>query len=151
MKGFTLSEVLVSLAIMCLIIAGIYGVLNIGNMTYHTDLDILDLQQNARQAMDCMVRELRESSPGDISIGGDNDQIAFDTLNESNIRYYLNASENQIIRRYPPGTTRILANNIESLNFYLTGSILEIRVRGRKTQRVDSTFFLKEQVRLRNE
>jgi prepilin-type N-terminal cleavage/methylation domain-containing protein len=154
MKGFTLIEILVVIAILSITIAAIYGVLNIVSMTYNVDLGILDLQQNARQAMDWMVKELRESSPSDITIGAGGDDITFDTPNETNIRYYLDASENQIIRRYPPGTNRIIANNIENLNFSLISSLLEIQITARKPQtpqRQDLSFLLKEQVRLRNE
>ena len=151
MKAFTLLEVLVSVVILSLIITGIYSVLNVGNITYNIDLGILDLQQNARQAMDWMVREIRESSPPNIEIGGGNNQITFDTPNEQDIQYYRNTQENQIIREYPTGTTRILANNIEGLNFYLNGNLLEILVTAGKVQTQDLNFFLKEQVRLRNE
>ncbi|MBL7081198.1 MAG: prepilin-type N-terminal cleavage/methylation domain-containing protein [Candidatus Omnitrophica bacterium] len=150
-RGFSLLEVLVSTAILGFLIAGIYGVLNIGNMTYNTDLGLLDLQQNARQAMHWMVRELRESASSEIVISEDSSQITFNTPNEGGIQYYYDTQENQIIREYPAGTTRILANNIESLNFSLNGSLLEIQVRARKTQRPDLTLFFKEQVRLRNE
>ena len=151
MKAFTLIEVLVSVVILILMITGIYNVLNIGNISYNTNLGLLDLQQNSRQAMGWMVRELRESSPGDIEIGGENNQITFDTLNEEDIQYYRDTQENQIIREYPTGATRILANNIENLNFYLNGSLLEIQVAARKVQAPDLSYFLKERVRLRNE
>jgi type II secretory pathway pseudopilin PulG len=154
MWGFTLVDVLVSIAILSLIIAGVFGVLNMGNTTYNTDLSLLDLQQNARQGMDWMVRELRESSSGDINIvpiDADDDQITFNTPNETGIQYYRDMTERQIIREYPAGTTRIIANDINSLNFSLSGNLLEIQVTAIKTQRPDLTFFLKEQVRLRNE
>ena len=151
MKGFTLLEVLVSVAILGIIIAGIFAVSNIGNMTHYSNLEHLELQQNARQAMDLMVRELRESSPGDIIIDEGNSQITFDTLSELGIQYYRDTQENQIIREYPVDTTRILANNIDGLIFYLNGNLLEIQITARRTQRRDLTLFLKERVRLRNE
>ncbi|MGD9015047.1 MAG: prepilin-type N-terminal cleavage/methylation domain-containing protein [Candidatus Omnitrophota bacterium] len=154
MKGFTLIEVLVVVAILSIVIAAIYVVLNIANVTYNLDLGILDLQQNARIAMDWMIKELRESAPGDVSIGAGNDDITFDTPNESNIRYYLDTGQDQIIRKYPPGTERIIANDIGNLNFTLVGNLLEIQITARKPQtpqRQDLTFLLKEKVRLRNE
>ena len=151
MKGFTLVEILVGLFILSVAIAGIYAVLNIGNMTYYIDMDFLDLQQNARRAMDLMVKELRESSPGDIQITAGGGHITFDTLNELGIEYYFNTQDSQIIREYPPGATRILANNIETLNFNLSGNLLDIQVTARRAQRRDISFLLREQVRLRNE
>ena len=153
MKGFTLFEVLVVVAILSIAIAAIYGVLNIANATYNLDLGILDLQQNSRLAMDWMVKELRESSPAQIAIGAGADDITFDTPNEANIRYYLDTSEDQVIRKHL-GTTRIIANDIENLNFSLIGSLLEIQITANKPQtpqRQDLTFLLKEKVRLRNE
>lgn len=172
-KAFTLVEVLVSIAILGFLIAGIFGVLNIGTMTYNTNLGRLDLQQNARQAMYWMVRELREASAGEVNIEprvdslGNYDRITFNTPNESSIRYYRDGEDidgnnigTQIIREYPAGTYRILANDIHSLSFSLSGDVVESQLTAKKTVRRRDLCFpapcqnppktLKEKVRLRN-
>ncbi|MGD9015278.1 MAG: hypothetical protein PVI33_04570, partial [Candidatus Omnitrophota bacterium] len=68
------------------------------------------------------------------------------------IRYYLNVEDNQIIREYPVGTQKIIANNVSSLAFSLNGEALGIQlsctdtVRGR-----DLSFSLGGEVKFRNE
>lgn len=168
MKGFTLVEILVSALIFSFLIAAIFGVLNIGNMTYSTDLGLLDLQQKARQAMDGMIRELRQSGSSDITITDSGARIQFRIPTDittdpvtysSNITYYL--SDNQLIREHPAGTTKILADNINSLTFSLSEKTLEIRLNAKKTslrreiyfppKEDEQERFLIEKVRLRNE
>jgi len=45
------------------------------------------------------------------------DMITFDTSSSADVQYYRDAEKNQVVREYPLGTKRILANDIESLNF----------------------------------
>jgi len=151
MKGFSLIEALVSVAIMSFIVLAIFGVLNLGNLSYRTDIALLELQDNARISTEWMVREIREGAPSTINISPDATRITFDTPNETGIAYYLDSGNNRIIRRFPANTTRIIANNIVSLNFSLNGNLLGIQVTARRADRPDLSFFLREQVRLRNE
>ena len=149
MKSFTLVEILVAVVIFGLVIAGLIMILNSGFLAYNTDSCLLGLQQNARVAMDRMVRELREGLPGTIINGGN--QITFNTPNENGIRYYYDAINNRIMREYPAGTNTILANNITNLNFPpLIGSLLEIQITAVNPQRPNINFFLRERVRFRN-
>ncbi|MFZ5801266.1 MAG: PilW family protein, partial [Candidatus Omnitrophota bacterium] len=60
MKGMTLVEVLIVAFVFSLIAGGLYVILQAGVLTHYTDLGVLDLQQQARNAMDWMVREMRE-------------------------------------------------------------------------------------------
>lgn len=161
-RGFTLVEILVSVVILSFLIAGIFRVLNIGRMTYSTDLGLLDLDQNAHRSMEWMVRESRESSVGDInivSIGGSDDKITFDTPNETGIQYYRDLNDingdnivEQIIREYPAGTWRILANNISSLQLSLNNRLLEIQLTANKVvSGRDLSLAVKANAHLRNE
>ncbi len=160
MRGFTLIELLVSAVILSIIIAGVYMFSIMGEKTYITDVVLLDLQQQLRQAMSWMTREIREAK--DIqngTIDNDSDWIQFNTFNETNIRYYRDINDvnndgvvNQVIREYPSGTRRILANDITRLKFYLIGNISRIELEASKValQRTLS-LSLTEQVKLRNE
>jgi len=172
-NGFTLVEVLVSAAILTFLIAGIYAILNIGNMTYYTDMCFLDLHQNARQSMHWMVKEMREAQAADInivSIDSDDDRVTFDTPNEDDIQYYRDISDvnndsivKQIIREYPVGTYRILANDIGNLSFCCwhdnvcdadcsNSYLLEIQLTADKTASGrDLSFPLAVKLRLRND
>jgi prepilin-type N-terminal cleavage/methylation domain-containing protein len=167
-KGFTLIEILVSLTIVSFIIAGICGLLSVGNVAYNNDMYLLDLQQQARQAMEGMTRELRQAKIEIgrlITITDGGRRIEFYIPGFSNpIRYYLQS--NQVLREHPLGTNKVLANDISELNFCCLGGIgcidcstsyIQIRLRTLKTvgQRtfsfpVLSGECLTEKVRLRN-
>ena len=127
LTGFSLIEVLVSIAIFTFIVTGIYGVLNVGAISYNTDMCLLDLHQYARHSANWMTKELRETAAEDIAIvviDVDDARITFDTPNETGIQFYRDIGDinsdsitKQIIREYPSGTYRILANDIGNLSF----------------------------------
>ncbi len=159
-KGFTLIEVSLVIVILIFIIAGIYMVLNIADKSWHWDLGLLELQQQARSAMDGMPREIRQSRHSDINITNNGTRADFSIPSASGlISYYL--ENNQIIREHPLGTTKILASDINYLNFTLASHILDIRLKAKKSARGREIFFplnetgtaqvLKEKVRLRND
>jgi len=174
MRGFSLIEVLVSFGILIIVFAGVFAVLNVGQMNFGTGMASLDLQQQARQAMDGMTREIRQSKPGNITINPDGGAINFTvpiniTTNpitySSVINYYLNATSNQLVRVHPAGTPpgKILANDITNLSFCCIGgadcfdcqnsTTVQIQMEATKSvrQRNLTSFNLTEQVRLRNE
>jgi len=160
MKGFTLVEFLVSAVILSIIVIGIYGVLNVGNIMYYSDIGLLELQQNARQGMEKMINELREASNIQISTLDDNsDQIVFNNYKGVGIEYYRDINDlngdgivNQIIRQDPSGSREVLANNITRLKFLLSSPYLTIEVKAEKSVRqIPLSFSLKENVALRNE
>lgn len=123
-NGFSLLEVLLSLVIFSVITAGIYMVLNVGSRSYNSDMGLLDLQQQTRQAMSGMIGELKQSNSSNMTISEAGAKIDFSVptdittnpvTSSSLISYYL--SDNQLIREHPAGTLRVLANDISSLNF----------------------------------
>lgn len=177
-KGFTLVEILVSIAILSFIVAGIYTVLNMANKTYDEDMGLVDLQQQARQAMDGMTREIRQNSSSDIiitdgdgTVGNPGPVINFKIPNSSYcFRYSLN-SNHQLVREIlicsPESllSQQALANNIDSLSFSRSGTgintIVEISFNSEKTSSLGRTLcfpspcedprrILREKVWLRN-
>lgn len=146
MKGFTLIEILVSVLILGLLVAGIYAVLNIGSMVFREDINLVGLQQQVRRAMDSMVNEIRESKLSVITLADANTKITFSVPPAvygdpwvGPISYYRDVNDanndgvvNQIIREYPLGTRKILANDITALSFSLTADIVEIEVAAKK-------------------
>lgn len=179
MRGFSLIEVLVSFGILIIMFAGIFAVLNVGQMNFGTGMASLDLQQQARQAMDGMTKEIRQgcqncpNNPNNITIASDGSGINFtvpinitaDPITySSTISYYLN-EDNQVVREYPAGTSpKILANDITNLSFCYydidshscidtQSTTLQIHLGASKTvrQKALTPFNLTEQVRLRNE
>jgi Tfp pilus assembly protein PilV len=157
MKGFSLVEVLVSGVILTLMIAGIYSVLHTGTVTYTIDVTYVEMQQQARQALDWMLRELRGATTKTIGTG--NTSITFSTLSLANVQYY--RVGDRAIREYPSLSTRVLAHNITGLTFCCgtncaencaDSNLVEISVTASKAVRDQTVSFpLKGQVRLRNE
>lgn len=171
-SGFTLIELLVCMMIMLFIATGIYGVSNVGERTYATDMGMLELQQQARQSMSGMIRELRQNDASDLTISGGGEDIVFRiprNISRSDIQYYQNIEYKkvgtQIIRRHA-GIGSILANDINSLNFccWKNGvcgtdcsgaQILEVqlsaqKIVNKKTVSFPSNGTVTEKVRLRN-
>lgn len=161
-KAFSLVEILTAAAIFTLIIAGIFAIFNIAGISWRSSMGLLDIQQNARLAMDGMTRELRQlkREPGrgiTVSANGISFYIPGTT---DPIRYHL--QDNQIIREHPLNTTQILANNITALSFCCwagacaadcsTSAVLQVSMQASKLihGRLVSLPLI-EKVRLRNE
>ena len=175
MRGFTLVEILVSVLILGFLFAAIYGVLNIGNIVFKDDITLVQLQQQARQGIDRMINEIRESKPSEITLADANTKIIFKIAPPvygdpwvGPISYYRDVNDtnndgvtNQIIREYPTGTWKILGNYITALSFSIFGDLVETQLAAEKTVQGRELCFptpcedpprtLKEKVRLRND
>lgn len=150
-SALTMVEVTISIAILGFLTLSIFSVLNVGDMTWRSEMSLVEVQQNARLSLDGMIREIRQSKTTDITISNGGAQIDFYVSGVSNaIRYSLDSSS-RIIREHPAGTTKILARDINSLLFSLSGGVVTIQVSGTKTSigRTQS-FQLNEKVKLRN-
>ena len=126
-KAFTLIELMVTLLIFTIILTAIYSSFTISNNFYQIDMGLLNVQQQARQAMDWLVKELRESSSSSVSISYTSpslENITFNTPSKTGIQYYV--ASGQLIREHPVGTTRVIANNITALDYTLGSSTLKI-------------------------
>jgi type IV pilus assembly protein PilW len=58
-NGFSLVEIMVSMVIAGLVMAGIYGVYTIQQRTYTVQEQVSEMQQKGRAALDFMIREIR--------------------------------------------------------------------------------------------
>lgn len=150
-RGFTLVEILVSVAIALFVVLGVYAVLNVGNTSWFTDMGMLDLQQEARLAMDGMIREVRQSSSGDVSITNGGEKVEFYIPDvSSGISYFI--QNNELVREHPAGTEKVLAGDLTSLNFSLASDTVTILLTvGKTAQNRNLSFSLAQKVRLRNE
>lgn len=161
LSGLTLVEVLVAIAVLSLLAISVSTVLNISDMAWNTDMGLVDLQQQTRQAMVRMVREIRQA---DSVISASGTTITFSTpwTATDSITYRLEGK--QITREYPSGsgTKSILGNNINSLDFVHGSCVVEIELQAQKTVRGRTIIFpvsdgdsstedvLTEKVKLRN-
>ena len=163
LSGFTLVEVLVAAVVLSLLLTGALAVLNISNATWNIDMGLVELQQQTRQAMAGMVKELRQAGSVNITtITPTQEDIDFSIPGSgtNRIRYYLDVNVGQILREYPDGSgaTIVLANNIITLKFSGSDPV-QIQLRAQKTVRGRTITFpgtaavpedLIEKVKLRN-
>jgi prepilin-type N-terminal cleavage/methylation domain-containing protein len=84
-KGFTVIELLISMAIMGVVLTGIYGLAVTSSKFYLAQNAIVAMHADARAAMDFMVRELRSAymNPVVSSTTASNDTIAFDRVEDT--------------------------------------------------------------------
>ena len=145
MKGFSLVELMIVLAIFSTILGAIYGVLSMSRSSYQTgDIQIV-VQQEARKAMDKIVTELREGSSVNLS-----DEFPF-TITGQTIKYEV--VDGQLQRAVQGGATTILANNVANIQFTLYGSdMVRITLTTQKNTLLGRTITtnLSSQVTLRN-
>jgi len=106
-KGFSLIEMMVVVVILGLIVLGLVTFFTGGAKSWVAGQSQLEAQRNARQAMDIMVREIREAS--EITTTNDT-EIIFDTPWVTGITYKL--LNNTINRNNIP-----LINNVSNLDF----------------------------------
>ncbi|MBE3095158.1 MAG: prepilin-type N-terminal cleavage/methylation domain-containing protein [Actinobacteria bacterium] len=107
-KGFSLIEMMVVVVILGLIVLGLVTFFTGGAKSWVAGQSQLEAQRNARQAMDQMVREIRETDY--IEPNSTSSSIYFHTPFDGSISYSL------IIRDLKRGSNPII-NNIQSLNF----------------------------------
>ena len=151
LMGFTLVEILVAIAVLSLLAVSVLTVLNISDMVWNADMGLVDLQQQTRQAMARMIREIRQADS--VTVGSSTVTFSIPWAASGNITYSL--VNGQIIRTYN-SLTNVLANDINSLIFSLPVSdVVEIQLRAQKPVRGRTIVFpvtgnLIEKVRLRN-
>ena len=106
-KGFSLIEMMVVVVILGLIVLGLVTFFTGGAKSWVAGQSQLEAQRNARQAMDIMVREVREAS--EVTTNNDT-KIIFDTPWVTGITYEL--LSNTIKRNNIP-----LIDNVSNLDF----------------------------------
>jgi prepilin-type N-terminal cleavage/methylation domain-containing protein len=84
-KGFTVIELLISMAIVSVVLTGIYGLVVTSSKFYLAQNAIVAMHADARAAMDFMVRELRSAymNPVVSTTTASNDTITFDRVEDT--------------------------------------------------------------------
>ena len=115
-KGFSLIEMMVVVAILGLIVLGLVTFFTGGAKSWVAGQSQLEAQRNARQAMDRMVREIREGNSFTISTDNKSVTISYPTsFGKSSVTYSL--SSTTISRDGSP-----VINNVKTLEFTSTDS-----------------------------
>ncbi len=141
-SGFTLVEIMISLALSSFVIAGVYGVYSIQQRSYKTQGQVADLQQQLRSALDFMTRDIRmvgynpggvcgvnPSTYGILNRGADNFSFEFCELEDNiwklhTVTYSLDGS--RLMRNLQiegsSGQQQAVAEGIDAIDFrYLEG------------------------------
>jgi len=148
-SGFTLVEMMVSLVVTLIIVAGAYAVFAVQNKSANVQNEVATMQQNGRIAMEALVSEIRrgaynnpENSAGatiTVNAAGSVITIQKDVNNDGNINDSLGSTaddeewivlqvngNNQLqksILRLADGSdvqSQIMADNVSSLSFFPT-------------------------------
>jgi prepilin-type N-terminal cleavage/methylation domain-containing protein len=96
--GFTLAELLAAMAVISLVMAGVFAIQRGSQHAYLLGSNRVETQQNARVALDLMTRELRSAT----SIRSITPDVCFVDQYGQTIKYELSGS---ILNRYDNGTT----------------------------------------------
>lgn len=110
-RGFTLTELLIVVAILGLMLAGLVTVQMAGQESYLIGSHRVEAQQNGRIALELMVRELR-SATSVTAIPSATD-LTFVDANGNTIRYWLSGA---VINRTTGGVTTPLIGGVVTIN-----------------------------------
>jgi len=132
-NGFTLVEIMVSLAISSLVIAGIYGVYTIQQRSYTVQEQVSEMQQRARSALDFMARTVRmaghnpegKSNCSSSLETAESEKMVFDICEEGESEYKYTIEYNKMDGRIDvttaldggSGSTMPLAEDIDAFRF----------------------------------
>jgi len=171
-KGLTLTETLVSAAILGILFSAIAVFMARTGQGWSVWMGTVDLQEQARKGMAAMVKDLR----GSTVTANTASTITYNTSSETGAQCYRDAATSQLVREYPTNTKKILAYDISGISFCWVHSdgtcctgrtncgsgcatsscansfFLQVTITASKTvrNRALSTFTLTEKVRLRN-
>jgi type IV pilus assembly protein PilW len=105
--GFTLIELIVSMAINMIVIGAFYSVFAMQNKTVSVQQQIVDMQRNAKIAMETMIRDIRMAgynpSKSNSGTGGIKPGITSVTYNSLSFAKDLNANGNTTANSSNPG------------------------------------------------
>ena len=154
-QGIGLVEVMVTTLLSVSILAGIYATFLVGERTWRYYVDSIMVRQQVRMALFVLTNELREARGALIVKEEAPPGVRLNFLKPSagQISYLWNGSgedANKLIRQDSSGT-RVIANNISSVNYVITGDLISIDIRARSKPDVAQPIDLdlKEQVAFR--
>ena len=111
-RGFTLAELLVAMALTGLVLAGAFALQHQGTQSYLMGASRVEVQQNARTALELMIRELRSAQA--ITVVGGATDVTFVDQNGITVRYQRSGS---LLNRSANGTPATLVGGVDSLTF----------------------------------
>ena len=122
-KGFSLIEMMIVVVILGLIVLGLVTFFTGGARSWVSGQSQLVAQRNARQAIDQMVREIRE---GDSIASGSNATsitVNYLTLGKSSVTYSLSSGTTTIKRGTTPLINNVLLNGEDIFQYYNSNGV----------------------------
>lgn len=154
-QGLTLVEVLVTTVLSISILAGIYATFLVGERTWRYYVDSIMVRQQVRMALFVLTNELREAKGALIVKEEVPPGVRLNFLKPSagQISYLWSGSgedADKLIRQDSSGK-RVIANNISSVNYVITGDLISIDISAKSKPNVTRPIDLnlKEQVAFR--
>lgn len=115
LKGFSLIELMVVVVILSLIVLGLVAFFTGGARSWISGQSQLVAQRNTRQAMDYMVREIREGSSYTIGTGNNSITVSYpSSFGKNPVTYQLSGN---ILQREVNSVSNNLLNNVSRLVF----------------------------------
>jgi prepilin-type N-terminal cleavage/methylation domain-containing protein len=109
-RGFTLTELLVAMAMLGMVLSGIYTLQQQGLYSYMMGSAKVEAQQNARVALDLMIRELRSATSVTAIAVGD---LTFVDQNGVTIRYNLTGTN---LQRTANAVVDVLIGGVQNMS-----------------------------------
>ncbi|TYQ13351.1 UNVERIFIED_CONTAM: prepilin-type N-terminal cleavage/methylation domain-containing protein [Acetivibrio alkalicellulosi] len=139
-KGFTLTELLVSLALLGIILPSVSVVFYAGYKSYYDQRDIIVAQQKAKEIMEMIITDLRVYENSNITVDLSGNKLVIELeegLGKDSIIYWFNPDEKNIYKSNQP----IINDNeeIEIINFVVE----EISELGFDTSLINISIFVK--------
>lgn len=111
-KGLTLIELIITMLIISLLLGSIYGILEGALKVWLQGSERIDIQQNARIAINTLETEIRRADRVNLNSGATTLNL---TINGQLIRYYLSGT--QLLRSVSGEGNNPVAYNINQLKF----------------------------------
>ncbi len=159
-NGFTLVELMLVVFIFSIILGVVFVVLSMSSRSWQSGNVQVEVQQETRKGMYSMLKELRQSSLARITVTADmvTFRIPQNVDNSGNITwgedivYSLGGLNGEQLLRTQDEESRVLANNVQSLQFSASGKEITITLVAEKESVPQRTITatLSSQVTLRN-
>ncbi len=115
-RGFTIPELLITLAITGLLLAAIAAVFNASVMNYRTNEDIIRVTNNTRQALSRITSQLRTAEAVDPNSPAN--ECTLVTAGGENITFRYSSSDNKLyLTDNSTGSDYVLCDNVTAMTF----------------------------------
>ena len=114
-SGFTLVEGLVSIGLFVIIVGGIATTLYLGNRSWSTFNSSVRTQNNARNALDVLSRDLREGASISVTTSTGSLAMTFTDPDSNTVTYGWTEASGNISRQVSTATARNIATDFSAL------------------------------------